>query len=555
MFYFYILAIFWFIRTFRSFLFWLYLWQLKEYHFGRFLDHFRTEKGKRLLLNKLLFLKIALALILFYCIFFSTSAVISSFVVFFIIFLYFIESIIAVKNFFQKKIKAPVLTQKTVILILIGLLVQILFLFLVFYNFHYLIKFAFALLVFDTLMPIIASIIVFIFQPFTILLRNRILKKAKIKREQFKNLLVIGITGSYGKTSTKEFLATILSSKFKVLKTKNNNNSEIGISRCILKELKPEHQIFICEMAAYNRGGIKLLCDIAKPKIGIITGVNEQHLATFGSMENLLSAEGGGELIDSLPQDGIAFFNAKNKYCQKLYKKLVEDRDQRSLLKTEVNKVNKGDEDKSSSLRFADARVYGEEAIFMGEENILGAMAVAKELGMSEQEIDRAVERIENKFPGIQLKKVSNDLTIINATYSANPTGVMAHLEYLKKWSGRKIIIMRCLIELGSASKKVHYEIGEKLGGICDLAIITTKERFNEIEQGAINSGMKKENILFLEDPRLIIQKLKESLLVSDTNKLVGIRYQQTYRQTSGSVVLLEGRISKQIIDIIEKGF
>ena len=529
MIYFYLLIFLWFIRTTKLLLFWLYLWQLKEYHFGRFLDHFRTEKGKRLLLNKLLFLKIALALILFHYIFFSTSAVISSFVVFFIIFLYFFESIITVKNFFQKKLKVPILTQKTIILISVGVFVQILFLFILIQeiNIYYLIWIALGLLVFDILMPDIVLIIVFIFQPITVLLRNRILKKAKVKRERFKNLIVIGITGSYGKTSTKEFLATILETKFKVLKTKENNNSEIGISRCILKELKPEHQIFICEMAAYNKGGIKLLCNIAKPKIGIITGVNEQHLALFGSMENLLSAEGGGELINSLPLDGIAFFNAKNKYCQKMYEKLVEDRGQQGLLKTEVNKVNK-------------VNKYGEDASFMGQENILGAMAIAKELGMSEQEINRAVEKIKNKFPGIEIKKASNGLTIINATYSANPTGVIAHLDYLKKWTGKKIIIMPCLIELGSASKNIHYQIGEKMGEICDLAIITTKERFEDVKNGTKNKKIDQKNILFLEDIQLINQKLKEVLNKKDINN---------------SVVLLESRISNinQIFELIKK--
>ena len=513
MIYFYLLIFFWFIRTIKSLLFWLYLWQLKEYHFGRFLDHFRTEKGKRLLLNKLLFLKIALALILFYYIFFSTSAVVSSFVIFFIIFLYFFESIITVKNFFQKKLKVPILTQKTIILISVGVFVQILFLFILVQeiNIYYLIWIALGLLVFDILMPDIVLIIVFIFQPITVLLRNKILKKAKIKRERFKNLIVIGITGSYGKSSTKEFLAKILSHKYKVLKTKENNNSEIGISRCILKELKPEHQIFICEMAAYNKGGIKLLCNIAKPKIGIITGVNEQHLALFGSMENLLSAEGGGELINSLPLDGIAFFNAKNKYCQELYKK--------------------------SNLK---KLFYGEDAVFSGQENILGAMAVAKELGISEQEIDRAVEKIKNKFPGIKIKKASNGLTIINATYSANPTGVMAHLDYLKKWTGKKIIIMPCLIELGSASKNIHYQIGEKMGEICDLAIITTKERFEDVKNGTKNKKIDQKNILFLENTQLIKQKLKEVLSKKDINN---------------SAVLLENRISNvnQILELIKK--
>ncbi len=134
--------------------------------------------------------------------------------------------------------------------------------------------------------------------------------------------MVIGITGSYGKTSTKEILYTILAEKFgenKVLKTKEHQNSEVGVSQCILNDLKPEHKIFVCEMASYNRGGIKLLCDIAKPKIGILTGINEQHMSTQGSQENIIKTK--YELIESLPQDGLSIFNGENFYCLELYQK------------------------------------------------------------------------------------------------------------------------------------------------------------------------------------------------------------------------------------------
>ena len=90
------------------------------------------------------------------------------------------------------------------------------------------------------------------------------------------------------------------------MKTKEHQNSEVGISQCILNDLEPKHQIFICEMGAYNRGGIKLLASIAKPKIGILTGINEQHLATFGSLENIIKTK--YEVIESLPSDGLAIF-------------------------------------------------------------------------------------------------------------------------------------------------------------------------------------------------------------------------------------------------------
>ena len=524
---FYILTPFWFIRETKAILFWIYLWQLKEYHIGRFIDHFRTEKGKQLLLNKLLILKFILLLffILGFSLFgfgikisppsiFSSNIFLSFYffeffvrIPFLVLFLYIFEAVHASFNFFQKKIKKPVLTKKTVFLISIVLVLKVLFIVVLslyirdefgYINF---IAATFYLLLFDIFTPLIVSAIVLFFQPFTVLARNQIIKKAKEKKEKFKNLIVVGITGSYGKTSTKEFLATILSEKFKILKTKEHQNSEVGISQCILKDLKPEHEIFIVEMGAYNRGGIKLLCDIVKPKIGILTGINEQHMATFGSLGNIIKTK--YELIENLPENGTAFFNAKNKYCLELYQK------------TRIKK-----------------KLYGENIQLAGLENIEGAKAVARELGMSEEEIGRALQRIANKFPGIQYKKGMNELNIIDATYSANPDGVIAHLEYLKAWSGKKVIIMPCLIELGPASKEVHKRIGKKIGEICDLSIITTKDKFRELKDTAVKNGMKEENILFLENSKEIFEKIKEFNVEND-------------------IILLEGRLPKDLMKLI----
>ncbi|MGB9762828.1 MAG: aminotransferase class I/II-fold pyridoxal phosphate-dependent enzyme [Minisyncoccia bacterium] len=329
-----------------------------------------------------------------------------------------------------------------------------------------------------------------------IFFKKRIIKKAQIKRQQFKNLLVIGITGSYGKTSTKEFLAEILSTKFQVLKTKEHVNAEIGIAQTILNDLKKEHQIFIAEIATYYKGGVKEICQFLKPQIGIITGVNEQHLALFGSMENLLAGEGGWELIESLPEDGKVFLNGKNEICRQIYEKI---------------KIKK--------------YLYGQDAPLL-KENIEGAKMVAKELGMSEEEIERAAEKIKNKIPGIEFKQGINKIKIIDATYSANPDGVMAHLEYLKSFPGKKVIIMPCLIELGKAAKEVHRRIGKKIAEVCDLAIITTKDRFKEIKEEA------KEKAIFLKNPKKIFNKIESFCQEND-------------------MVFLEGRLSPEIIKLL----
>ncbi len=521
----YLLSFFWFLRQIKANLFWLYLWQLKEYHIGRFIDHFRTYKGRRLFFNNLMFVKLVLLFFAYDCpICWSFVLVISVFIT------YLLESSkFAYNVFFKKSLVKPVLTKKTIFLIIVSFIFVFCWYFFLFNP--DLKSFVFYLLLFDVLTPFVVSGIVLVFQPFVVLIRNQVIAKAKRKRAKFKDLIVIGITGSYGKTSCKEFLYEVLKTKYNVLKTKANQNSEIGISQCVLNDLNVEHEVFIVEMGAYGRGGIKLLCDIVKPKIGVLTGINEQHMALFGSQDNITKAK--FELIESLPKNGLAVLNASNDIIRNyehgfnntLLCSVKEELDfwVKNIVveKESVNfRVNSKDED---SAQFK-VDILGVESI----ENILLVSAVSKELGMNLEEVARACEDIKAVDP--RISKGFNGVNIIDSTYSANPNGVFSHLEHLNLFSGKKIVIMPCLIELGSSSRQVHQEIGKKIIEVCDLAIITTKDRFKDLKAGAVSAGMKEKQILFLEKPELIFEKIKQFL-------------------NSENIVLLEGRISKQIMD------
>lgn len=432
-----IISIILFLIFLKLFLFWLWLWQLMEYHTSRFVAHFETRAFRKI-----------------------------------------IASIWWVKY--------PKFTKKIIVIVFTSLLLAILMLLKGFYL---------------AIFPLIILVPLF-FQMPTVIWRKIIFKKARLKREGFKDLIVIGITGSYGKSSTKEFLYAILSEKYgqeRVLKTEGNINTEIGIANTALKKLNENHKFFICEMAAYKRGEIKTACNIIKPKIGILTGINEQHMATFGSQENII--KGKYELIESLPADGVAFFNAKNKYCVELYDETLRLRSGRAKFKSIL---------------------FGLEAKFFGEENILGAMAVARELGVK---IDPEIY-LKKGLPAV--RRGINGLNIIDSTYSANPTGVIAHLDYLtiRFPQGKKILVMPCLIELGKASKEVHQRIGRKIAEVCDLAIITTEDRFKEIHETA------GEKAIFIENVEVIFNKIKSTT-------------------QSGDVVLLESRVPKQLIDLL----
>ncbi|MEA3292975.1 MAG: UDP-N-acetylmuramoyl-tripeptide--D-alanyl-D-alanine ligase [Patescibacteria group bacterium] len=538
------LGFFWFIRETKLILFWLYLWQLKEYRFCRFVDHFQTEKGQKLLYSKLSFLKIIIILlILGELFFFSLKISFLSALFVFTFILYFLDAYYSIISILKKRWKIPVPTKKIILLILTAVLAEILFLFF-FYEIakFYLLIGLFYLLLFDILTPIIVSFIIYLFLPLTFILKNKIAKKAKEKRSKIKNLLVVGVAGSYGKTSTKDFLFSLLSQKFNVLKTEGNNNTEMGVAKTIIQKLDKNHQVFICEMGAYKKGEIKKICNIVQPKIGVLTGINEQHISLFGSFENLIKAK--YEIIKCLPINGLAVLNGNNRHCAKLYEKIkikkilpfVSFRDNENIRQAGIYAKNIQTEKEFISF---DVFLKKESAHFkinlLGKqniENILMAIAVAIELGMDLNEISERIKKMEYNPNQMKLKKGINGLDIIDLSYSANPNGVIAHLEYLKTYSQKKIIIMPCLIELGKFSKEIHKTIGEKIAEICDLAIITTKDNFKEIEKGAIEKGMNKENILFIENSKEIIEKIKKY-----TKK--------------GEVILLEGRVSKELIKLL----
>ena len=430
-------------------IFWVWLWQLKEYHWGRFKAHFETQKIKKL--------------------FFSFHG-----------------------------IRYPKLTQKVFVILTFGILFEFLFLFFIFNLTNYL--FYVFLLISIILVPIIVSILILLLQILVNILIKGILKKAEQKRKEFKNLIVIGITGSYGKSSTKEFLAIILFEKYNVLKTKKNINAEIGIAKTILNELKPEHQVFIAEIGAYEIGKIKQIAQMIKPKIGILTGINEQHLSTFGSQENIRKAK--YELIENLPKNGVAIIK------DKLDIQAEDIRIEKEYFLFRIGSVD------------FKVNLLGKHNI----QNILLAVSCAKKLGMSLEEISKTCLKIKPEQGGIKFLR-KNGLTVLDASYSANPAGVIADLNYLKIYSGKKVIVMPCLIELGKASKQIHKRICRKIGEVCDLAIITTKDYFKEIK------GENK-NIFLIENPKNIVVKLKEFCGPND-------------------VILLEGRVPKTVIDLL----
>lgn len=520
------IVIAWFLVTVKSISFWIYLWQLKNYHIGRFVDHFRTEKGKHSLFNAVSAVKFILFAAMLLTASFQADFLSQAMFAAAMLVVYALEAVKAARDALSRKLRLPVYTKKASILWGLLLVMTLLFAFNLFFLGFHPILFPFDPLVFlvayDLSLPITVSIAVLAFQPFAVLARSRIVAQAVHKRAQFPELKVIGITGSFGKTSTKEFLSFILSFRFRVLQTKEHQNSEVGISQCILNELMKDHEVFVCEMGAYGKGGIKLLAGIAKPSIGIFTGANEQHLATFGSMKNLLSAEGGKELVEALPKTGIAIFNGNNIHAKDLYLKTNMPHallcGSGQGLDISAHDIRVEQQKISFVVKTKDGRQESIEASLVGGhnvDNLLLAIAGAKALGMQLADIVQQIRQMPQDLGTMKLFESKQGFSVIDSTYSANPDGVLSALEYFAVWPGKKILVMPCLIELGKASKNVHMRLGKKIQEVCDLAIITTKEHFVDIQQGS-------DKVVFIPEKQEIVEKIKSTVHAGDAVLLEG---------------------------------
>ena len=174
------------------------------------------------------------------------------------------------------------------------------------------------LVVYSFLVPILLMLINWLILPLEQLIQNWYFRDACQRMRILPNLKVVGITGSFGKTTTKYALAEILRQKFNTLITPGSYNTTMGVTKVIRSDLKPTHDIFVVEMSAKKSGDIKELCELVKPQYGLITAIGEQHLETFKTLENIINTK--NELVESLPPDGVAFFNADDINCQQLAK-------------------------------------------------------------------------------------------------------------------------------------------------------------------------------------------------------------------------------------------
>lgn len=343
-----------------------------------------------------------------------------------------------------------------------------------------------------------------IIKPIEAYFKNKIIKKAKFKIKTLNNVKIIGITGSYGKTSMKDTLFTILSEKLNVVRTEGNNNTPLGISRTILNKINSKTEVFIVEMGEYVKGDVKQLCEIAQPDISIISGINEAHLERYGSMENAISTK--FEIAEFAKEDALILLNADDELTMQNYEKYTSDRKVRFFGFNEKSEVQIKDAELIDDLSGSKANlVYRDTNINLVITPIAdyffsylaASLIIASEFGMSPNEFRFAAKKIAPADHRLEVKKLSNGGTIIDDSYNGNSDGVKYGIELLSKITGfkRKIYATPGLAETGYLKTKLHEEIAEFLFKANFNKIFLIKNSAAEIIQNKLkqmNYDMKK---------------------------------------------------------------
>lgn len=337
--------------------------------------------------------------------------------------------------------------------------------------------------------------------------------------KEMPNLKVIGVTGSYGKTSLKFFVGKLLGAKYNVLVTPESYNTTMGVVRTIRENMRPTHEVFVCEMGARNVGDIKEICDIVHPEAAIITSIGPQHLESFKSIENVTKTK--FELVDSLPADGVAYLNMDNEYIaarpvnvdgigyrlapagQAPYEGVYCGFD--------VSVSSKGS---SFSLREPDGTVTQLSTRLIGEHNVLnicGAVAVARSMGVEMRDIIPRVRRLESVPHRLELIGGGNR-AIIDDAYNANPAGAKAALGVLSQFDTLKILVTPGMVELGAKQTELNREFGRQAAAVCDYVVLVGQRQTAPILDGLKSAGFDSERIA-------VVETVQEAVALADAFK------------------------------------
>jgi UDP-N-acetylmuramoyl-tripeptide--D-alanyl-D-alanine ligase len=374
---------------------------------------------------------------------------------------------------------------------------------------------------YSAVLPILlASLVVVQLSPLTTIVANLMLspvqrainqtylRRARKRLREVKPL-VIGITGSYGKTSTKYLLEHLLANHREVLKTPLSYNTLMGLCRVINDNLEADCEVFIAEMGAYRRGDIKELCDFVRPTIGILTAIGPQHLERFKSIENVQATK--YELIEALPSAGVAIFNNDDPRCRALADRTTHVPVMRYGLDTGgqaldlwAERMTMGPEGLAFTLADKDGRRIGVRTVLLGRHNvlnILGASCAAVAVGIPLADVAGAIQNLPSVPHRLQLIDNGSGVTVIDDSYNSNPIGAMEALEVLGRFThGQRILVTPGMVELGTLEAQLNEELGAKAAEVCDYVVLVGVERTKPLVAGLRRKNFPPEKIRVVRD-------------------------------------------------------
>lgn len=363
-------------------------------------------------------------------------------------------------------------------------------------------------------------------KPIETSINNYYINDAKKILAQHKNLTTIGVTGSYGKTSVKFILNRILNEAFNTTATPESFNTPMGIVRTVREHMKPQTEVFIAEMGAKNKGDIKELCDLCHPEMGIITAVGPQHLETFGTVENVAKTK--FELADAVfsKGNGKIYVNF-NSSPAKEYTKSIVDKSKIVSFGTDSECDCRAENILSTPNGTAFRVVYKNYDFpvacrLLGKHsvtNILGAIAIALDLGVSEKKIRFAVSSLKATEHRLELKPFLNGSVLIDDAYNSNPEGCLEAVRVIGSFDGMKrILVTPGLVELGEKEYEYNFALGKEATKHCDYIILVGHKRAVPMQDAIFKTTFNQSNVLVVDDFKTAMQYLNK---MTDSNTVV----------------------------------
>lgn len=351
------------------------------------------------------------------------------------------------------------------------------------------------------LQPLLVMLYALLLSPVEKLINRRYINDARRILDGLPRLRIIGITGSYGKTSMKYFLRELLSEQYNVYMTPGNFNTTLGVVRAIRGGLSPVHDIFLCEMGARHPGDIREICELVKPEMGVITYIGAQHLETFGSQQTITDTK--LELARAVEESGTLFLNFSSPIVREqeyLGRRVsYSTYGTADFVASDITVSRSGSEftvtaPGGASCRFS-TRLLGDANV----ENLLGAIAVANTLGLPMERLAPAVRRIQSPPHRLELIN-AGDLAIIDDTYNSNPQGAKVAIDTLARFDGLRVLATPGLVELGEREEAENRALGAEAANSCDVLILVTNRRTKYIRSGALDAGFPPDSIFEVSD-------------------------------------------------------